>query len=740
MKNKLLILLMVVVMVLAGCADNSIDTIETTAGVETIECTHEFTYDVVNPASALQDGLAQNVCSICGTKEDIVIPATKSIKILAIGHSFSEDSVAYLWDICNSAGIEEIVVGNLYIGNCSMERHVNNVRNNLPEYMYYKFTNSSVRSETAEVTVEQGLSDELWDVITVNGHSYEFTNWEKFNELLDELLTYVDSNIVNPDTKVYYLMTWAYDKGCTYPFFSYFDWDQKTHYDTIIDAVSKLDNDKLDGIIPSGTSIQNARTSKIGDALTRDGYHLSIPLGRYISALTCASYILQEPVETFTWYPPNFTDETYAIVKESVTNALNTPFAVTESQIVDNSTNQNTESEPTDAQPAEDDEPQNEEQIATPIQGTTILQISCDNAEGWQAPITAVDPYVPFLNAGGVVDTDDKKEGSASLSLVGNPNAFAGPAVNFQYIPVQSIDLSAIAETGEVRFWLYVSNPSFHVMNECQFEVTSSGTCDVNEMQWKLNTNNLKLKKGWNEVVLKVAEATSQGGECDLANVNYIRFWCLMMPADTVIKIDDIRFIGNDVPTSTDDVPESTEMIPEISESTSTKITYVIDCDSAEGWLAPKSDEVGYLEFTEAGGLIDYHDKKQGEASLRIEANPNVYGGPAVNLSYIPETNVDLQLTKETGEVRFWLYTNNANIHIMKECQFEISSSGFWDQNEMTWRLMPSNLKLQEGWNEIVLKMYKGFGFKRVGKIPRALKYLDGSFADEYKMVKYLDE
>lgn len=42
--------------------------------------------------------------------------------------------------------------------------------------------------------------------------------------------------------------------------------------------------------------------------------------------------------------------------------------------------------------------------------------------------------------------------------------------------------------------------------------------------------------------------------------------------------------------------------------------------------------------------------------------------------------------------------------------------------------------------NKRALKMYKGFGFKRVGKIPRALQYLDGSFADEYKMVKYLDE
>ena len=40
--------------------------------------------------------------------------------------------------------------------------------------------------------------------------------------------------------------------------------------------------------------------------------------------------------------------------------------------------------------------------------------------------------------------------------------------------------------------------------------------------------------------------------------------------------------------------------------------------------------------------------------------------------------------------------------------------------------------------NEPALKMYKGFGFKITGIIPRALRYPDGTYANEYKMVKYL--
>ena len=40
--------------------------------------------------------------------------------------------------------------------------------------------------------------------------------------------------------------------------------------------------------------------------------------------------------------------------------------------------------------------------------------------------------------------------------------------------------------------------------------------------------------------------------------------------------------------------------------------------------------------------------------------------------------------------------------------------------------------------NERALRMYKSFGFEPTGKKPRALKYPDGSYADEICMVKYL--
>ena len=47
-------------------------------------------------------------------------------KILAIGNSFSEDATYYLHQILEHSGIENQVV-NLYIGGCSLERHIGKI-------------------------------------------------------------------------------------------------------------------------------------------------------------------------------------------------------------------------------------------------------------------------------------------------------------------------------------------------------------------------------------------------------------------------------------------------------------------------------------------------------------------------------------------------------------------------------------------------------------------------------------
>ena len=53
---------------------------------------------------------------------------TPTVRILAVGNSFSEDAIdQYFHELCEAAG-KRVIIGNLYIGGCSLERHLLNAR------------------------------------------------------------------------------------------------------------------------------------------------------------------------------------------------------------------------------------------------------------------------------------------------------------------------------------------------------------------------------------------------------------------------------------------------------------------------------------------------------------------------------------------------------------------------------------------------------------------------------------
>lgn len=85
-------------------------------------------------------------------------------------------------------------------------------------------------------------------------------------------------------------------------------------------------------IIPNGTAIQNTRSSFVGDSLTRDNYdHLTYDLGRYIAALTFVTTIAEVDLTTIDYAPTGLTTAYINVAKESVENAIKTPYAVTHS-------------------------------------------------------------------------------------------------------------------------------------------------------------------------------------------------------------------------------------------------------------------------------------------------------------------------------------------------------------------------------------------------------------------------
>ncbi|MDR1632510.1 MAG: DUF4886 domain-containing protein [Dysgonamonadaceae bacterium] len=210
-----------------------------------------------------------------------------TIRILAIGNSFSRDAVEqYLYELGADEEID-FIIGNMYIGGCSLERHRNNANNNAAEYAYRKIVNG-VKTSRANTTLEYAIGDEPWDYISFQQASPNSGLYATYFPYLTELLTYVKSKVTNTNVKYMLHQTWAYAQNSTHDGFNNYSRDQLTMYAAIIDAMHRVKENVPDisFIIPSGTAIQNGRTSAVGDNFCRDGYHLDYQIGRYTAACT----------------------------------------------------------------------------------------------------------------------------------------------------------------------------------------------------------------------------------------------------------------------------------------------------------------------------------------------------------------------------------------------------------------------------------------------------------------------
>ncbi len=257
---------------------------------------------------------------------------SKSLKVLAIGNSFSVDGMQYLYQIAKNAGYTNVVLGNLFVAGCSLNTHWNYAQNNTANYTYYKNT-TGTWTERASSTMLYGIKDEDWDIITmqqVSGSSGVASTYT----YLPNIINYVKENKTNPNAKFGWHMTWAYQGDSTHADFANYGKSQTTMYNAIVSAyrTKVLPTGVFDYLIPSGTAVQNTRTSYFGDTLTRDGYHMSIPIGRYITGLMWLEALTGAKPDKITYTPgPEIDDDMIKLFAESVDNAYKKPFEVTNS-------------------------------------------------------------------------------------------------------------------------------------------------------------------------------------------------------------------------------------------------------------------------------------------------------------------------------------------------------------------------------------------------------------------------
>ncbi|MBQ3202839.1 MAG: DUF4886 domain-containing protein [Clostridia bacterium] len=251
----------------------------------------------------------------------------RSIRILAVGNSFSIDAMTqHLYAVLQAGGYDDIRLGILYVGGCSLDMHYGYLSADSASYEYMenldgKWTNT----KNYKASDAFALTD--WDYVViqqVSGQSGRPDTYGKLDAVIDLIRPQIGK------AKLYWQMTWAYQQDSTHGDFAHYGKDQTTMYNAIVNTVKEkiLTHPDIDGVIPSGTAIQNLRTSALGDTLTADGYHLENDVGDYTAALTWfATLTGKDPFSMF-YYPAGAIEHFYDIA-EAVENAVAHPWQVT---------------------------------------------------------------------------------------------------------------------------------------------------------------------------------------------------------------------------------------------------------------------------------------------------------------------------------------------------------------------------------------------------------------------------
>ena len=262
-----------------------------------------------------------------------------TLRVLAIGNSFSEDAVEqYLWDLGKEAGVT-FVIGNAYRGGWSLIGHWNDARSVAVDTEYRKVINGK-RIHMGKHTLREIIKDEPWDIITLQQVSQDAGQLESYEPGLSLMIGYV-RGAATDSVKLGFHQTWAYAQDSEHKGFAKYNYNQYLMYSSITATVDKVMHSHqydLSFYIPAGTAIQNARTTVLANTqtkdknvnreLTRDGYHLNLTMGRYVVACTWFEVLTGKSPVGLKSRPKGLSKGLAAIAQKAAHAAVLSPMAV----------------------------------------------------------------------------------------------------------------------------------------------------------------------------------------------------------------------------------------------------------------------------------------------------------------------------------------------------------------------------------------------------------------------------
>ena len=210
----------------------------------------------------------------------------KTLKILAIGNSFTEDGIAYLPSLVKKAGIENVTIAKMVVGGTSLQYHYTHAINDEPVYNFSVSTDGSFKSQGKKKFSDCFLFGN-WDYIILQQLSQYSGMYDTYQPYLNNLIYIIHR--YHPQAIIGWQMTWAYSSTSSHSGFKNYGRNQTVMYESILNAVEQMKAETgISLIIPTGIVIQELRATSINNdlELTRDGFHLDRGAGRYAAACT----------------------------------------------------------------------------------------------------------------------------------------------------------------------------------------------------------------------------------------------------------------------------------------------------------------------------------------------------------------------------------------------------------------------------------------------------------------------
>ncbi len=206
-----------------------------------------------------------------------------SLKILAIGNSFTVNSTNHMPWIINAINGDSICIARLVRSSCSLSMHWANHVNNSPDYELYYSDNGSWHFSEIN-TIDEALRILDWDVIVIQQVSTLSGFYDTYQPYLDNLIKLFRE--ANPTALSAWHYTWAYTPSTKNKEFKKYGRDSEKMYAAIMDAGDKV-AENVDLHINSATLIKRMREEfpEVEDGFSDDGIHITDNFAQYALAL-----------------------------------------------------------------------------------------------------------------------------------------------------------------------------------------------------------------------------------------------------------------------------------------------------------------------------------------------------------------------------------------------------------------------------------------------------------------------